>query len=74
MIIYLLISVVHSFVTVNYREANNGPVCEKYIDGTNLWDFDPTPGTTYYNSAEQIDAEGNFFNEKYENNMRVRGV
>ena len=75
MIIYLLISTVLSYVEVNYREANNGPVCEKYVEaGLALWDFDPTPGTTYYNSAEQIDEEGNFFNEKYENNMRVRGV
>ena len=58
----------------DYREANNGPVCEDFKDGVGLWDVDPRPGPTYYNSAEQIDDDGLFFNEKYENNMRVRSV
>ena len=36
----------------DYREANNGPVCEEFKEGVGLWDVDPRPGPTYYNSAE----------------------
>ena len=42
----------------DYREANNGPVCEQYKAGISLWDIDPRPGATYYNSVDYVDAGG----------------